>query len=124
METINTTKAPAAIGPYVQAIKNDGTLYVSGQLGIDMATGELAENVVEQAKCSLKNLSEILAEAGTDKSKVIKTTIFLQSMSDFAAVNEVYAAFFGDRFPARSCVAVAALPKGALVEIECIAALS
>lgn len=120
---VNTTKAPAAIGPYVQATKTENTLFVSGQLGIDMSTGELAKDVVEQTKCSLKNLNEILLEAGTDKTKVLKTTIFLKNMSDFAAVNQVYADYFEGANPARSCVAVAALPKDGLVEIECIAAL-
>ena len=88
-----------------------------------MSTNELAETVEKQAKCSLNNMSEILKEAGTDKSKVLKTTIFLKSMSDFAVVNEVYAEFFEGKNPARSCIEVAALPKGGLVEIECIAAI-
>mgnify|MGYP000244931020 CR=1 FL=1 len=123
MKIINTQKAPAAIGPYVQGVIHGNTVFVSGQLGIDMSTNELAENVEKQAKCSLNNMSEILKEAGTDKSKVLKTTIFLKSMSDFAVVNEVYAEFFEGKNPARSCIEVAALPKGGLVEIECIAAI-
>jgi len=123
MKIINTQKAPAAIGPYVQGVIHGNTVFVSGQLGIDMSTNELAENVEKQAKCSLNNMSEILKEAGTDKSKVLKTTIFLKSMSDFAVVNEVYAEFFEGKNPARSCIEVVALPKGGLVEIECIAAI-
>ena len=123
MKIINTQKAPAAIGPYVQGVIHGNTVFVSGQLGIDMSTNELAESVEKQARCSLKNMSEILKEAGTDKSKVLKTTIFLKNMSDFAVVNEVYAEFFEGKNPARSCIEVAALPKGGLVEIECIAAI-
>lgn len=123
MKIINTQKAPAAIGPYVQGVIHGNTVFVSGQLGIDMATNELAEDVEKQAKCSLNNMSEILKEAGTDKSKVLKTTIFLKNMSDFAVVNAIYAEFFEGKNPARSCIEVAALPKGGLVEIECIAAI-
>lgn len=119
----NTDKAPAAIGPYVQATSTNDVLFVSGQLGIDMVTGEMPATVKEQAECSLKNMGEILKAAGTDKSKVLKTTIFLTDMADFATVNEVYGAFFEGENPARSCIAVSALPKNALVEIECIASL-
>ena len=122
-KVINTDKAPAAIGPYVQATTVGDMLFVSGQLGIDMATGEMPAGVKEQAECSLRNMGEILKAAGTDKSKVLKTTIFLTDMADFAVVNEVYGAFFEGENPARSCIAVAALPKAALVEIECIATL-
>lgn len=117
---ISTDKAPAAIGPYVQAVESNGMLYISGQLGFDMATGEIPEGVEEQAAHSLMNLEAIMAAAGTDKTRVAKTTIFLTDMSDFAKVNAVYADFFGEDKPARSCVAVAALPKDAKVEIECI----
>jgi 2-iminobutanoate/2-iminopropanoate deaminase len=120
---INTEKAPAAIGPYVQAIAVNGTLYVSGQLGIDMKTGEIPEDVADQARCSLKNMSEILAAAGVNYKHVIKTTIFLTDMSNFGIVNEIYGAFFNGENPARSCVAVKALPKDGKVEIECIAEL-
>lgn len=119
-EIINTEKAPAAIGPYVQGIKSNGILFMSGQLGFDMTDGSIPEAVEEQAKNSLANLQAVMEAAGTDKSKVLKTTIFLTSMDDFAKVNEVYGAFFGEDKPARSCVAVAALPKAAKVEIECI----
>ena len=121
---INTEKAPAAIGPYVQAIEANGTLYVSGQLGINMETGEIPEDVADQARCSLKNMSEILAEAGIDYKYVIKTTIFLTDMGDFGTVNEVYGEFFQGENPARSCVAVKTLPKDGKVEIECIADLN
>lgn len=120
-EIISTAKAPAAIGPYVQAVKNNGIVFLSGQLGFDMADGSIPDRVEEQAANSLKNLEAILHAAGTDKSRVLKTTIFLTDMNDFAKVNEVYAAFFEGANPARSCVAVAALPKGAKVEIECMA---
>lgn len=119
----STEKAPKAIGPYVQATEANGNIFVSGQLGIDMEKGELATDVVEQARHSLKNMEQILLTAGSDKSKVLKCVIFLTDMDDFAAVNEVYAEFFGNEFPARSCVAVAALPKNAKLEIECIASL-
>ncbi|MDD3278086.1 MAG: RidA family protein [Lachnospiraceae bacterium] len=119
-EIISTEKAPAAIGPYVQGIKSNGVLYMSGQLGFDMKDGSIPEDVSEQAKNSLSNLQAVMEAAGTDKSKVLKTTIFLTDMNDFAKVNEVYGTFFGEQKPARSCVAVAALPKAAKVEIECL----
>lgn len=121
-QIINTEKAPAAIGPYVQATQTENLLFVSGQLGIDMQTGEMPDCVVEQAKCSMKNLGAILEEAGLTPADVLKTTVFLTDMADFAKVNEVYGAFFNGANPARSCIAVAALPKGAKVEVECIAA--
>jgi putative endoribonuclease L-PSP len=120
-EVFSTEKAPKAIGPYVQAAKGGNTIYVSGQLGIDMQSGELGADVVSQAKNSLKNMEQILLAAGSNKENVLKCVIFLTDMNDFAAVNEVYAEFFDGSYPARSCVAVAALPKKALVEIECIA---
>lgn len=119
-EIINTTEAPAAIGPYVQAVKSNGILFVSGQLGFDMGTGEIPDDVEDQAKNSLKNMDAIIKAAGSDKSKVIKTTIFLTDMGDFAKVNEIYGAYFDGQNPARSCIAVAALPKGGKVEIECM----
>ena len=120
-EIIATTKAPGAVGPYVQAIKVNGTVYCSGQLGIDPATGKLADGVEAQAHQSMKNIGAILAEAGCDYSSVVKTTIFLADMDDFAKVNEIYKSYFGEEFPARSCVQVAKLPLGGLVEVECIA---
>ncbi len=120
-EIIATTKAPGAVGPYVQAIKANGMVYCSGQLGIDPATGKLADGVEAQAHQSMKNMGAILAEAGCDYSSVVKTTIFLADMDDFAKVNEIYKSYFGEEFPARSCVQVAKLPLGGLVEVECIA---
>ena len=123
-EIINTEKAPAAIGPYVQAVADNGLLFISGQLGFDVEHGSvIPETVEEQATLSLKNLDAIMTAAGTDRTKVMKTTIFLTDMNDFAKVNEVYGAFFGESKPARSCVAVAALPRAAKVEIECIVSL-
>jgi len=122
-EVINTGNAPAAIGPYVQAVKAGGFVFASGQLGIDMETGALPDTVTDQARCSLNNMSAILAAAGADYRNIVKTTVFLTDMGDFGAVNEIYGAFFQGVNPARSCVAVDALPKGAKVEIECIAAL-
>ena len=122
-EIISTDKAPAAIGPYVQAVKSNGILFISGQLGFDMRDGSIPEAVEMQAANSLKNLETIMKEAGSDKSKVIKTTIFLTDMEDFGKVNEVYGQFFEGNYPARSCVAVKELPKAAKVEIECMAEL-
>lgn len=121
MEVISTKNAPAAIGPYSQALDMGGMVFVSGQIPVDPATGEMADDVRAQAAQSLTNLKNILAEAGLGMSDVIKTTVFLADLGDFAAVNEVYASFFSEPYPARSCVQVAAIPKGAKVEIECIA---
>jgi len=124
MKPIKTDKAPAAIGPYSQAIDSGcGLLFVSGQLPIDPSTGAFPEGgVKEQTRQSLLNASAILQAAGLGLSDVVKTTVFLADMGDFAAMNEVYASFFTEPFPARSAVAVKTLPKGALVEVECIAA--
>ncbi len=122
MKAINTEKAPKAIGPYSQAIEAGGMVFVSGQLPIDPATGVFAEgDVKEQTRQSLTNAKHILEEAGTDLAHVVKTTVFLSDMDNFAAMNEVYAEFFNTPFPARSAVAVKTLPKNALVEVECIA---
>lgn len=119
---IATTSAPAAIGPYSQAIRVGDTLFTSGQIPIDPATGNLVEGaIVEQTTQVFKNLKAVLTEAGVDFSHVVKTTVFLKSMSDFTAMNEVYAKNFSEAFPARSTVQVAALPKDSLVEIECVA---
>lgn len=118
---IAAQNAPAALGPYSHAVLAGNTLYISGQLGLDPATGALASSVTEQAEQGLKNLGEILKTARMDYSDVVKTTVFLADMNDFAAVNEVYACFFTSNFPARSCVQVAALPKGALFEAEAVA---
>lgn len=121
--TIHTELAPKAIGPYAQANKAGNMLFTSGQLGIDVATGALAEGVEAQTRCALKNLGAILNEAGSDYSKVVKTTVFLKDLGDFAAVNAIYAEYFPCEagYPSRSCVQVAALPLGGLVEIECVA---
>ena len=122
MNAISTTNAPAAIGPYSQAIKVGELVFVSGQLPIDPATGAFAEGgIKELTRQSLTNMKAILEEAGTSMANVVKTTVFLADMNDFAAMNEVYAEFFAAPFPARSAVEVKTLPKGALVEIECIA---
>ena len=122
MKKIETTSAPGAIGPYSQAIEVNGLVYTSGQLPIDPATGVFAEGgIKEQTHQSLKNLQAILVEAGSQLSNVVKTTVFLSDMNDFAAMNEVYAEFFAAPYPARSAVAVKTLPKNALVEIECVA---
>lgn len=122
MNVISTTAAPAAIGPYSQAIEANGTVYVSGQLPIDPATGEFAAGGIQaQARQSLTNMKNILAEAGLTMQNVVKVTVLLADIADFAAVNEVYAEFFSAPFPARSAFQVAALPKGAGVEIEAIA---
>ena len=122
MKKINTQKAPAAIGPYSQAVEHEGIIYVSGQLPIVPAKGEFAEGgIAELTRQSIENISAILEEAGSDISKVLKTTIYLQDLNDFAKVNEVYAEYFGKTAPARACVQVAALPKGAKIEIEAVA---
>lgn len=123
MPQISTEKAPAAIGPYSQAIEANGFVFASGQLPIDPVTGAFPEGgVKEQTRQSILNAQAILAAAGLSLSNVVKTTVFLADMGDFAAMNEVYASFFTSPFPARSAVAVKTLPKDALVEIECIAA--
>ena len=122
MNAISTTNAPAAIGPYSQAIKVGELLFVSGQLPINPATGTFAEGgIKELTRQSRTNMKAILEEAGTSMANVVKTTVFLADMNDFAAMNGVYAEFFAAPFPARAAVAVKTLPKGALVEIECIA---
>ena len=124
MKPVSTGNAPAAIGPYSQGVDSGaGLVFLSGQLPIDPATGAFPEGGVrEQTRQSLRNVQAILAAAGLNLSDVVKTTVFLADMGDFAAMNEVYAQFFSEPFPARSAVAVKTLPKGALVEIECIAA--
>lgn len=123
LKKIATDKAPAAIGPYSQGIIVDKMLFTSGQIPLDPATGLIVgENITEQAELVMKNLGAILAEAGTDYTKVVKTTCFLADMGDFAAFNEVYAKYFTEK-PARSCVAVKTLPKNVLCEVEAIAYL-
>ncbi len=118
---INTTAAPAAIGPYSQAVLMDKTLYISGQLGIQPESGELAGTIEDETHQSLKNIGAILAAAGMDYSHVVKTTIFVSDLSCFATVNGIYQEYFNENCPARACVQVAALPKGGLVEIEAVA---
>ncbi|MCW8328423.1 RidA family protein [Photobacterium sp. SDRW27] len=121
VETVNTDKAPAAVGPYVQAKKFGNMLYTSGQLPINPETGKMPEEVAEQAKQSLANVEAIVNAAGLAKSDIVKATVFVKDLNDFGTVNEVYATFFGDNCPARSCVEVARLPLDAKVEIEVIA---
>ena len=123
MKALSTTKAPAAIGLYSQGIEAGGFVYVSGQLPIDPSTGEFAEGGIQaEARQSLTNIRNILAEAGLGMQNVVKVTVLLADIKNFAAVNEVYAEFFEAPYPARSAFAVAALPKGANIEIEAIAA--
>ena len=119
---LETGNAPAAIGPYSQAVVNDGLVFVSGQLPINPETGEFPlDNVSEQTSQSLKNIREILKEAGYGMENVMKTTVFLQDMNDFAAMNAVYEKFFTEPYPARAAFQVAKLPQGAKVEIEAVA---
>lgn len=121
MKKIHTEKAPAAVGPYSQAIEVNGMVFTSGQIPLDPATGELVEGDVQaQAHQVFKNLTAVLEEAGTSMEKAVKTLCFLDDMADFSAFNEVYAQYFTEK-PARSCFAVKALPKGALCEVEVIA---
>ena len=123
-KVINTVKAPSAIGPYSQAIKVGNLVYTSGQIPIDPATGNFVEGgIKEQTRQSLSNVKAILEEAGLTMANVVKTTVFMADMNDFADMNAVYAEFFAEPYPARSAVAVKTLPKGALVEIEVVAAL-
>ena len=121
-QPVQTTLAPAAIGPYSQGIQAGDTVYVSGQLPIDPATGQFAEgDIRDLTRQSLLNVQHILESVGLSMAHVVKTTVFLADMNDFAGMNEVYAEFFAAPFPARSAVAVKTLPKGASVEIECVA---
>ncbi len=123
MKALSTPNAPAAIGPYSQAIEANGFVYASGQLPIDPATGAFPEGgIAEQTRQSILNAQAILRSAGLDLDRVVKTTVLLADIADFGAMNEVYSQFFSEPFPARSAFAVKALPKGALVEIEMIAA--
>lgn len=120
-KVISTPKAPAAIGPYSQAIEVNGMVYTSGIIPVVPETGEIPEGSVEQAKQALTNLFHLLEAAGTNMDNVIKTTVFIKEMNDFGKINEVYQTFFHSDFPARSCVEVARLPKDVLLEIEAIA---
>ena len=124
-EIVSTKKAPAAVGPYSQGVKVGQFVFTAGQVAIDPAAGKIvAQDVAGQTEQVMRNLREVLREAGSDLDKVVKTTVFLQSMGDFGAMNEVYGGYFGDHPPARSTVEVGGLPLGALVEIEAIALLS
>ena len=123
-KVISTENAPAAIGPYSQAIEVNRMVYTSGVIPVVPSTGEIPEGSKEQAKQALTNLSNLLEAAGTSMDNVIKTTVFIKEMDDFGTINEVYATFFKGDYPARSCVEVAALPAGALVEIEAMALLN
>ncbi len=118
---IATDKAPAAIGPYSQAIEVNGIVYCSGQIPVDPATGVIPEGVEAQAHQAFKNVSNLLEAAGSSMANVIRTMVFIQNMDDFAKINEIYAEYFPQPFPARSCVQVAKLPKGVLLEVEATA---
>mgnify|MGYP003468617413 CR=1 FL=1 len=122
-EIISTTKAPAAIGPYSQGMKIGDLVFTSGQLPINTETGEMPSDVKEATKQSLENVKAVLESAGSSLDKVIKVTVFIKDMNDFAAVNEVYGTYFVENPPARSCVEVARLPKDAAIEIEAIATI-
>ena len=120
-KVISTEKAPAAIGPYSQAIEVNGMVYTSGVIPVIPETGEIPEGSAAQAKQALENLSNLLEAAGSSLSKVVKTTVFIKEMDDFGAINEVYQTFFEGDYPARSCVEVARLPKDVMIEIEAVA---
>jgi 2-iminobutanoate/2-iminopropanoate deaminase len=124
MKKIQTAQAPAAIGPYSQAIAKDGFLFVSGQIPLDPTSGEIVgTNAAQQAEQCLKNMSAIAEAAGTSLSKTVKTTVLLTDLGEFAAVNDVYSQFFDEPYPARACYQVVALPKGARIEVEAVIAL-
>ena len=120
-KVIATDKAPAAIGPYSQAIEVNGMVYTSGIIPVDPATGNIPEGSVAQAEQAFLNMKNLLGAAGTDISQVVKTTVFIKEMNDFGAINEVYAKYFTEPYPSRSCVEVARLPKDVMLEIEAIA---
>ena len=122
LTTVHTDRAPRAIGPYSQAVASDGWIFCSGQIPVDPATGELSTGDIRaQTDLVLRNLAAVLEAGGSSMSGVVKTTVFLADMNDFAAMNDVYAEHFGDHRPARAAVQAAALPKGCAVEIECVA---
>ncbi len=118
---IESGNAPKAIGPYSQAVLVDDTLYVSGNIPVNPATGDVADGIVNQSKQVFENMKAVLNEAGMGFENVVKTTAFLTDLSNFATFNEIYASYFGAPYPARSCVEVSKLPKNVLVEVECIA---
>lgn len=118
---ISTDKAPAAIGPYSQAVEVNGMVYTSGIIPVDPATGEIPEGAAAQADRVFKSMTALLEAAGTSMKNVVKTTVFIKNMDDFAAINEVYAKYFPEPFPARSCIEVARIPKDVLLEAEAIA---
>ena len=120
-KVIATDKAPAAIGPYSQAIEVNGMVYTSGIIPVDPATGNIPEGSVAQAEQAFLNMKNLLEAAGTDIGQVVKTTVFIKEMNDFGAINEVYAKYFTEPYPSRSCVEVARLPKDVMLEIEAIA---
>lgn len=120
-QVIQTDKAPAAIGPYSQAIEVNGMVYTSGVIPVAPSTGEIPQGVEAQAKQALENLSNLLQAAGTSMANVVKTTVFIKEMNDFGKINEIYAGFFEGAYPARSCVEVARLPKDVLLEVEAVA---
>ena len=118
---VSTDRAPAAIGPYSQAVKAGNMVFVSGQIPVDPATGEFPEDICDQARQAFTNLRNVLEAAGTGMDSVVRTTVFLTDLSAFGKVNEIYAEFFSETYPSRSCVQVAALPKGVGIEIDAIA---
>ncbi len=120
MKAVATDKAPKAAGPYSQAVVHDGLVYVSGQIPVDPATGSVPEGMAAQAEQALKNLSAVLEAAGSGTGRALKVTVFISDMSQFAAVNEVYARFFAEPYPARTCVESPHLPKGVMIEIDAI----
>ena len=122
MKIIQTNNAPAAVGPYSQAVETDNFVFASGQIAHNPATGEMAEGIEAQAHQALKNAQAVIAASGAKWENVIKTTVFITNIDDFGKVNEIYATYFKQPYPARSCVEVSKLPKGALIEVEVIAA--
>ena len=123
MNVVYTDKAPAAIGPYSQAIILNGVLFTSGQIPVDPETGVIPEGIEAQAEQVMKNMKNLLEAAGTSIDQVVKTSVFIKNMDDFATINGIYAKYFEKDCPARSCIQIAALPKGAIVEVEAIAAV-
>ena len=121
IEAIEADKAPAAIGPYSQSVRAGNLIFVSGQIPVNPSDGAIPETIGNQARQAFENLKSIIEAAGSNLSNVVKTTVFIKNMNDFAQINGIYAEFFSKPFPARSCVEVSALPKGVLIEIEAVA---